>query len=57
MWSVKSHFLEFKVHCMEDVVLLTNRNKFMEKIKAHKLGLKHYAFSIIIFNIENEMLL
>lgn len=57
MWSVKSHFLEFNVHCMEDVVLLTNRNKFMEKIKAHKLGLKHYAFSIIIFNIENEMLL
>lgn len=42
---------------MEDVVLLTNRNKFMEKIKAHKLVLKHYAFSIIIFNIENEMLL
>ena len=41
---------------MEDVVLLTNRNKFMEKIKAHKLVLKHCAFPLSFSILKNEML-
>ena len=37
-------------------ILLTN-GELCDKIKAHKLGLQHYAFSILLFNENNEILL
>lgn len=45
---------------MEQVILVDesdNEIGFEEKIKAHELALLHRAFSIFIFNNQNEMLL
>jgi len=46
---------------MEDYVILVNaQNEILgvkEKIKAHKKGLLHRAFSVFIFNSRNELLL
>ena len=44
----------------QEVILVDKNNKeigFEEKIKAHKKGLLHRAFSIFIFNSKNELLL
>ena len=37
-------------------ILLTN-GKLCDKLTAHQLGLQHYAFSILLFNENNEILL
>ena len=37
-------------------ILLTN-GELCDKLKAHQLGLQHYAFSILLFNENNEILL
>ena len=45
---------------MEEVVLVDQKNNvvgYMEKIEAHEKGLLHRAFSIFIFNTNNELLL
>ncbi|AVM53000.1 hypothetical protein JN06_00038 [Bacteroides zoogleoformans] len=39
-----------------NMVLLTN-GQMMEKMSAHRQGLRHYAFSIFIFNSKKELLL
>jgi len=41
---------------MKDCVLLTN-NILYDKIAAHMKGLQHYAFSVMIFNSNNQVLL
>lgn len=41
---------------MSELVLLSNGVLF-DKIQAHKLGLKHYAFSVIIVNENKEILI
>ncbi|PHR49996.1 MAG: isopentenyl-diphosphate delta-isomerase [Fluviicola sp.] len=45
---------------MEEVVLVDENDKVlgtMEKIQAHQEGLLHRAFSVLIFNDKNEMLI
>lgn len=45
---------------MEEVVLVNEKDEVlgtMEKIKAHREGLLHRAFSVIIFNEKGEMLI
>lgn len=45
---------------MEEVILVTEDNEpigTMEKIEAHRKGVLHRAFSVFIFNEQNEMLL
>jgi len=45
---------------MEQVILVDEHDNAvgaMEKIEAHKKGLLHRAFSLLIFNSKNEMLL
>ena len=45
---------------MEEVVLVDQNNNvigYMEKMEAHEKGLLHRAFSIFIFNSNNELLL
>ena len=45
---------------MEEVVLVDQKNNvvgYMEKMEAHEKGLLHRAFSIFIFNTNNELLL
>ena len=45
---------------MEEVVLVDQKNHvvgYMEKMEAHEKGLLHRAFSIFIFNTNNELLL
>ena len=37
-------------------ILLTN-GELCDKLKIHQLGLQHYAFSILLFNENNEILL
>lgn len=37
-------------------ILLTNGQLF-DKLKVHKLGIQHYAFSVFLFNENNELLL
>ena len=37
-------------------ILLTN-GELCDKLKTHQLGLQHYAFSILLFNENNEILL
>ena len=42
---------------MEEVVLVDKDNNvqgFMEKMEAHQKGLLHRAFSVFIFNSNNE---
>lgn len=44
----------------EEVILVDEQDKAigsMEKLEAHKQGVLHRAFSVFIFNSENEMLL
>jgi isopentenyl-diphosphate delta-isomerase len=45
---------------MEKILLVNNEDKetgFCEKIKAHKEGILHRAFSILIFNLKGEILI
>ena len=45
---------------MEEVVLVDQNNNvigYMEKMEAHEKGLLHRAFSVFIFNSNNELLL
>lgn len=45
---------------MEQVILVDTQDEemgIMEKMKAHKLGILHRAFSIFIFNTKGELLL
>lgn len=45
---------------MEEVVLVNERDEVlgaMEKLKAHQEGLLHRAFSVVIFNDKNQMLI
>ena len=45
---------------MNDVILVDERDKAigtMEKLKAHKIGVLHRAFSIFLFNDNGELLL
>ena len=45
---------------MDEVVLVNKNNEvlgYMEKLEAHKKGLLHRAFSVFIFNSDNELLL
>lgn len=45
---------------MEEVVLVDKDNNvqgFMEKMEAHQKGLLHRAFSVFVFNSNNELLL
>ena len=45
---------------MEEVILVNDKDEAtgtMEKMEAHRKGMLHRAFSIIIFNNKNEMLL
>ena len=46
---------------MKDLVILVDKNDVQvgveEKIKAHKSGLLHRAFSIFVFNEKKELLL
>lgn len=45
---------------MEEVILVDENDQVlgtMEKIKAHREGLLHRAFSVLIFNDKNEMLI
>lgn len=42
---------------MKQQVLLTKTKNLCEKIEAHKKGIQHYAFSIVILNNKGEMLL
>lgn len=42
---------------MSNVVLFTEQKKYCDKLEAHKLGLKHYAFSVMVFNTKGEILL
>lgn len=45
---------------MNKVILVNNKNEIIgteEKLKAHKEGLLHRAFSIFIFNDKNELML
>ena len=40
---------------MSDILLANNT--FFDKLEAHKRGLKHYAFSLFLFNKNGEMLI
>jgi len=45
---------------MEEVILVNEQDEvtgYMEKMEAHRLGLLHRAFSILIFNTKGELLL
>jgi isopentenyl-diphosphate Delta-isomerase len=46
---------------MKDLVVLVDENDleigFLEKMEAHQKGMLHRAFSVLIFNSENELLL
>jgi isopentenyl-diphosphate delta-isomerase len=45
---------------MENVVLVNEKNEeigFMEKMEAHRLGLLHRAFSVVLYNDQGEMLI
>ena len=43
---------------MEEVVLVDSKNNvvgYMEKMEAHQKGLLHRAFSVFVFNSNNEL--
>jgi isopentenyl-diphosphate Delta-isomerase len=45
---------------MEEVILVNNHDEqigTLEKLAAHKQGLLHRAFSVLIFNNDGEMLI
>ena len=50
----------YSINSMQKVILVNSNNKEIgseEKIKAHKEGLLHRAFSIFVFNSKGELLL
>lgn len=51
-----NNYYVFKIFIMSSVVL-TNSRELCDKIEAHAKGLQHYAFSIMIFNDRDEVLL